>query len=820
MIKFNFEFNWPWVKKSTQQPTQDNELIKQQAVQQFIASQDNTTTPLRPGRSSVVTQQNVGLSAQTPTGEFPYHILPVIENAAIYNRHVSYAVYNIITLANTPYEIYFSDKISDRKRREMLDHLRTSTANWYEFSDGLNSLINDLLFQVATFGALSAELDIEKRLTGVKKVVRVNPVQVRFAYDAKSDMYIPLQEDIMVRHTSYPGYRELNRRTYSYKAMNRYGNEPVAIPPVISALEDLVTEGDMLGNFKSMIKKLGMLGFLSVLVAMPERDDGEEGSEYQNRLVEHLDRIYPQIEGGFSKGISVGYKDHHEFKLEGSNMNANGADKLFDMIKRLVYAGIKQDPNMMGENYSTTETFGRVILAKMTQQITNYQTTVASFLEKAFLTELTLNGYNPGYVQVEFQRAMVGDRKREAETEKLTIENIIAKYNAGWISQEQAAQEAGYDEPDQEEPRKGQQVPMTPASGEGAGAENPTPDGGAQAASRITRRQVEMAALRLRSLAPEYNYTVPDSYGADRLDLALTDFKDATIQKKLKTYWGQFNSKFGDYLDDVCDSVKKSLFQLRGQSGDEMLQQIVLFHLYSQAENFRKEMEGVAEDNVFDIYDHYRRDKSIFKGAGSNSKAQFADGDIPDAVFGLLDYRAIEYLHSQDAVYLGKFITDTDTRERITRWMNVNYLAENSPVGKSGQVIDDFINDFRDTVDLERWKARRIIETSVNKIRNYANVNYIDQANVTNYEIVEVLDDRTCRHCRHMNGMTFEVKKTVSKIKAVIDGGHEAAQQLSPFATTIQVDDFEQLTASDLQARGVDAPSYHPHCRGRVIARI
>lgn len=838
---FNIKFELGWGNKTKTRPEKepeviDEDAIKSQAVQEFMssytASPENIAAPVKGGRSSVSENSNLNFSPSgTVASKFPYFLLQILEQAAIYNRHVSYAVYNIVTLANTELEIYFADNVSDNQARKMKKHIKMKVGQWYEFSDGDNALKNDLFWQVAVFGALSAEMEVRKDLRGIQKVIRVSPTQIRFGYDKDKDLYVPLQIDPLFTAGAYHGHRELNRQTYSYKALNRFNQEPVAIPPVISAIEDLITENDMLANFKTVIKRLGMLGFLSVLVNMPKPDAGETNTEYQSRLVKHLESIYPQIESGFSRGITIGYKDKYDVNLQGNNINAEGADKVFSIVKDLVYAGIKQDPNMMGESRSTTETFGRVILAKMTQQITNYQTTVASFFEKLFLTELILAGYKPGYVECVFKPAMIGDRKREVEVDQININNIEKKYNLGWISQEQAAQEAGYDQPDLPEPRnKTLPLPGNNPEDESTGPANPTPDKAgdetdAQENVRVVLigapaigEQARKLAYKLRSQGPEYNYTVPEGCGHTRALFAaeLTDFKDANIQKLLKAYYNDFNSSYKKLVGQVKANLRKSI---ANSSSPESITDLVLYHLYLAASTgYKQEVNEFTDEHIFKIYDYYRQDKSIFKNVNSNQKATFAD--VPDAALGLLDYRAIEFLQKYDSVYLGKFVSDQDTKQRITRWIESNYMQENSPIGKSSRAVDQFLADLDDVLNMERWKARRIIETSANKTRNYANVNYIDQAQIPSYEVTEVLDENTCRYCRHMNGMVFDVKKTVKKINEVVSANIDEVQAKSPFVTTVNIDDFVNLSEADLQRQGFDAPSYHPHCRGRVIAKF
>lgn len=812
------------------------------SVVHSLIAEGKPLLPMSGGRSSVE-GNTLGLPAQfgAVESDFPFQLLPVLENLAMYNRHVSYAVENIVTLAGTDVEIYFSDSVKDDQGKKMRQHLKNRERTWYAYTDGKATMRNDLFAQIATFGPLSAEIVPLKNLKGVQKIVRVTPASIRFAYDEQLDEYIPLQKSPATTTGKYPGYVELNQQKYVYAAIRKYKNIPYAVPPLISALEDLITENEMLAGFKEIIKKLGLLGFLSVMVTAPDIDyqNNESPEQYQTRLKNHLtNNIQPQVENGFKKGLAIGYKNTHEFKLEGNNMNTNGAEQLLKMIKSLVFAGIKQDPNMLGENYSTTETFGRVILAKMATQIENYQNIVAAFLEKLYFTELTLAGFNPGYVEVKFKKSLIGDQKREQETEEVQIRNVTAKRDKGYITQDMAAQELGYDkaalpgnfQPDPlPEPGDGPPVPgAKPAAAkkgkESKGPSNPTPDKAAVSNKATFDAHMVRLLASLRADAPVYAYAVPEACTRPEnasFGLSFGDFGDSRLERYIARYTKRLNKLFGAAVASAAESFKQDIESMPENTSAEALADAAIFHLLKDwRANFVEPVKEITADIIPAAYTVYRKDKSVFTGAKSFKKSlKFADAsDLPDAVFNLPDYRTMDYLQELDNLYLGKFITDDDTRSRIKGYITDEYIAENSPIGKKSKQLDSFISNFQDVVNLERWKMRRIVETTLNKARNYANVNYIAQAEMEQFEIVEVNDRLTCDHCSTMHGKVFEVAAAVEQIKNVVNGKPEEVGKLSPFATTIPIDELRGLSASEIQGRGISTPSYHPHCRGRVVA--
>lgn len=409
---------------------------------------------LSPGRSSVYEGYRSFLpnsNGAVPT-DFDFRMLKFLQQMAIWNQHISYAVDNLVTMGNTEYEVNFGPAIRDADARRMRMHLSQVMPNWYDFSSGENSLDNDLLGQLATAGCISAEGTIKQNLDGIRKVVIVNPYYVRFAYDQQRDDHIPLQQlgsitDSRARG-KYPGYIELNTNTYSYMAMRRFSELPYAIPPFLSAIESIMVENDMIKNLRNVMRRMGMLGFMSVLLTAPKAVGNMTPEGYYNYLMNYLEKVKPEIESGFDRGVAIGFKGTHEFEMQGQNLNAVGAEHLMKIVKSLIFSGLKQDPNMHGENYSVTETFGRVILTKMTQQVVNYQLSLGAFKSKLIMLELLMNGFRPDMVECVYKKPAVGDQVKDQEARKGEIENADALYRQGIISHSTKSKMLGYDVPD------------------------------------------------------------------------------------------------------------------------------------------------------------------------------------------------------------------------------------------------------------------------------------------------------------------------------------------------------------------------------------
>jgi len=185
----------------------------------------------------------------------------------------------------------------------------------------------------------------------------------------------------------------------------------------------------------------------------------------------------------------------------------------------------------------------------------------------------------------------------------------------------------------------------------------------------------------------------------------------------------------------------------------------------------------------------------------------------------LVDQRTMEFLAESDHVYLGKYIKAPDTQERMVRFLEQEYIQGGKALGRNPKAISAFRNRFVETVNLEDWKVRRIIDTSVSNTRNYAHVRSFQQCQVTEYEIAGPTDRLTCDHCADMVGRVFRVEKTVEKLDSLIAAGPQETPNLSPFLSgRLSPETQKGMSDEQLQEAGFDIPPYHCHCRHRIVA--
>lgn len=727
----------------------------------------NASESIYDGRSYTYTSD--GKKIRNAEYDMAWH--PTLRRLATFNQDVSLAVDNIVNLASQSHEIYFNG-VSQAQERKMRAFLETKVKTLYPYSFGLTSLINDLLRQLSISGCISVDYILDSRLR-ISRVALVRPENIYFI-DEGNGLFVPYQK-LNYLGGAVSQYKKLNEATFKYITLQRDSEQPYPIPPFIAAIDSLDTQGSGLGNLKVMMRRMGLFGFLSVMLNAPKPKQGEPESVYQNRLIAFLDAEGARVQKLMNKDYVVGFKDTHDFKLENGGVDAKNAGELMKILDTLVMAGLKQDPAMMGREKNTSEAFGRVLLAKMITQITTYQAIVASFLENLFLTLLRLEGFNIADISVVFKEPILKDELNKEQAYSAKIDNLLKLYSQGIISQQQFASEAGYDIAFSEAPL--QQTPQVETS------------------------QTPQAKVEIK-LQPFDLYSVPTDYA--------NEVSNTPYYKQIAEIYEKSIRKLGKKIKKELEGTNTNL------TTSELQEKVFSLLALNWQKDFVDECEGTISKQVTKIYSKARKDKTIFPESETTQNS-FND-DIPNAVFELLDYRTIEFLKLMDAFYLGKFVINDDTKKRLYEYLKANYIESDTPIGQNPQAIEDIKRAFEELMGLEGYKIARIINTSVNRMRAFGNINYMSQAQIEKYRIVEVMDRITCPHCKVMNGKEFSVSNARTRLSTLVEGEPEDVQTLFPFATQISVQDLSTLSDTDLQDLNISLPAFHPNCRGTTVA--
>lgn len=818
-------------KKVTQDPEPQPEIVQEvqaelvketmKELEEFVLG-----SPVSFGRSSQPVSDGLFGFLQSEVDmvkpDFSKEAIKFCYHLAKYNGDVSYAVDNVVQLSNTPEHITFDDGVSTELGKEMIKYLVENSDKI--FTGGMNSLKNAILAQAVTTGAISYEKIPNRRLTDLERLVLVDPYYIEFKYNSSTYSYDAYQRPPgNSRIGADLNLKKLNPEQYRYFPIRVLSDNPYGIPPFMSAFESLDIEKDMLKNMRNIIRRLGVFGFLSVMLTAPKRKQSETEEAFYARCTEYLNRVRPEIEKGYGNGIALGFEGQTKYNLEASNVNVQGAKDIMNMLTERMHAGLKQDPLMLGRNFNVAETMARVIMTKLTTQIGNYQRMLSMVEADVYLSMLQMAGYPVKRVFVELDQPLIGDKLRDEQAFAARIKNRQTLRDTGVIGQDEYAQELGWEEahadkdvdytvPKAGDARQGKQAtPGDPTDPQDTKDPNQAGDAGASGATDYTNVTRTVEYLRLHRGLPEFEYD--HQHGHDcRCSYAAEDDTEFNVDDAAGMYLSQITTEYRKAVDKASYKVAQVLTRMGEAATPEQISNAVLFTLYSEWDRtFTKSQQKYIRKWVNDIYRTFRKDNSYMPKATAS------------AVFDLFDLRALNYFESSDEVYLGKFITDTDTRKRITDFIKQSYLRDGTPIGNNPEAIAAFRSNFTDLMYLEDWKIRRVIDTSVNKMRNVGALSYMKQAGVASYQIRGVRGGNQCGYCAHLNGKTFAVEQAFDQAEKMVQGFPQLVGADMPFVTAVYkgsdgLERFKGLSSSQIQASGIHIPSFHPFCRCVIVA--
>lgn len=382
---------------------------------------------------------------------FRVEVIQLLRDLYKINPDVSKALQDMFQLTNTGHQVQFPNN-SDKEAEAMGEHLNKVSKTWSNYTAGIYGLINKMVVQCFVGGAISIEAVPNADLSGISTILFIRPDTIVFRRE-NNGVYQPYQHTVGNALRTGNDYIKLNTQTYKYVGMYNDTDEPYGIPPFMAALDSLKSQADMRVNFKHIMENAGMLGFMEALMEKPDREPNESVNMYENRLDRDLRKLKIRLRDGMKDGLIVGYKDDHEFKLNSTTENMGNIDKPWSMNQQSVANGLGINSSLIGVTASTTEGGAGINLSKLLSQLKDMQMLVSYALEFIYSLELRLAGFNNKGIKIVWYPATVSDDVKIQQAKQYKVQNLNALYRDGVISLLQYAQEMGYDQPDQNEPR-------------------------------------------------------------------------------------------------------------------------------------------------------------------------------------------------------------------------------------------------------------------------------------------------------------------------------------------------------------------------------
>lgn len=199
--------------------------------------------------------------------------------------------------------------------------------------------------------------------------------------------------------------------------------------------------------------------------------------------------------------------------------------------------------------------------------------------------------------------------------------------------------------------------------------------------------------------------------------------------------------------------------------------------------------------------------------------------------FALRNDRAVSALSESSSIF---FKEEYERRASRFRRRSQDILARGTAEGQGTREIARALRtEFNDTAIAETyWET--VAANHTNRARAFAALASYEEAGVSQYEVVAVMDERTTEVCRMMNGTILSVPSALDQLERLeaAEDLEEVKTQAAPFlrvdgdrivtAAGQQIasrsgDAWSKATPSEMNASGIHAPPYHHRCRTTIV---
>ena len=746
---------------------------------------------VRPGQESVSEDGINGIIGKLSgfynfsAAPFDLRSLEVLELLGMLNPDVSQALSIWVNLGNTGHEV----EVEARNPQVVLDRLNELAATVYQTGGGVDGMVNHFLRQIPLMGALSAEWVVADRIQDGLVDCAVVPVK-RIRWQRVDGRWAPFQVTNMITGGNM-GHIALNPVTYSCMPLITNDGSPYPIPPFLACLKNIEVQLDATDNIGSIIRKMGILGFIDVSMKIPDQKPGETDEAYQVRMTARLQAYAKAYKTNLAKGVSVHYDDQ-EIKHNATNAGAaGGAKSIWEMNEEQIFSALDIPPSMCGRSYSSTETYAAVDFERLGTKLINARRIIKRFLEKGYMLDLLLRGID-AKVCVSFNAQSSFKEKEKADAEKIRIENVLAKRDGGIINDDEAAQELGYEK----------------ATGRLPG--DSAPDGFFGEAKRFSFNRVkgkyEFVQERIVVLETPEDDRRDQSYQA-ALESVLVGAEEAAIAAALTAAEKEYSS---------AQAFAKAVY--------------AAFAGTLRAEIAKAPVMRVCKRFVGDEWRRWRyEDKnhltvgprtSLAGGTGLAGRTRRAALEGID--IGLVDKNALRYITNVEEFYFGRgnyLAQDDVTGRQFVSWLQEEYIAKGLNI-RDEATWDEFKGLFTKLVEETSYqKIEQIVSTTMGRIQNMGQTLSLYEAGIKTYQIVGPRTAPICKYCLAMLGRKFSVKVAAQRLAQVLDAGFEKPEDLPPFLSSkYHVETVEEMSDKELQDAGFETPPFHPKCRHRKAA--
>lgn len=425
----------------------------------------------------------------------------LVELLADLSPEVSAGIWNFLRLCNPGWEataLRPGSEEADSRAQAALDAFLVSCTGVYDESTAVpfDTIINTLFLAAFLRGGLLSELVVSENGREPLNVAVPDPYVIRFKQIAD-----PVRGQVW-QLGQYHGstWVPLNRETIQYVPIDPLPGNPYGRALVSPALFTCLFLIGLLHDLRRVVSQQGYprldiaIDFEKLSeIAPPDAAVGTaEFQTWVNEIVAEVQTFYAELEPDdayvhsdiISVNRPVGAIDAQSLGM---------VDNLITKLERMAARAMKAMPLLFGIDDATTDANANRQWEIQTAGIKSVQHLCETLLEKQLGLALQCQGIG-ARVQFRFGELRAAEMLRDAQTETLKIGNAKAKYDNGWISQDEASQEVTGHPADVPEPRVATGSAPIMIQDDGDGNERGLLLAEIRAARTAVERQLEMSA--------------------------------------------------------------------------------------------------------------------------------------------------------------------------------------------------------------------------------------------------------------------------------------------------------------------------------------
>ena len=196
--------------------------------------------------------------------------------------------------------------------------------------------------------------------------------------------------------------------------------------------------------------------------------------------------------------------------------------------------------------------------------------------------------------------------------------------------------------------------------------------------------------------------------------------------------------------------------------------------------------------------------QNYIRRAYEGAKKDFA----VESSFNLVDKRAVDVLTRHNCFWLGEHYGKHigPKISKITQQALENGLGRRELAELLQETLGGEVGSYK------YWDV--VSSSALVRARSFGSIAGMEEAGITEYEILAMGDERTCEICEGMNGKIFSVSETRKVIDKVLDiEDPEKFKEAMPWQVRMPV----EMSNYSLEKSGMSLPPFHGRCRCIVV---